>query len=146
MGDEDLIALQKLWYEKLKKSGFEDIENISFGKNHGTLKTWHSNNFFYQYTEDEFRERMEYYEMLIDFYWHYTGFKNKREKEIWRLYSEGWSRRRIAIHLSKKKKISDSWIQKILSKLRQVMHTRTWPSSDKANDRTDNLPKLPSRR
>lgn len=143
-------ALQNKWYQKLKEEGFKEIEDTDSPKEF--LKSWHSHYFFHRYSADEIQEGQDYFRMCDDFYWRYASFKNKTEKEIWRLHSEGYSRRKIAILLlQQKKQISDSSVQIILSKLKKIMHTQTWPVGDSAgaDNRSDdyqdepyNLPNL----
>lgn len=132
--------LQKKWYEKLEKAGFEDIER----SDHETpfLHVWHSTHFFKTYSVEEVQEREAYYRMTREFYWSYADFKNKTEKEIWRLYTEGLSRRQIADRLERQR-YSEGSIQIILSRLKKVMQTLSWPSKAEGIKRSDHSKKEP---
>lgn len=94
----DFAALTKEWDKKLKKSGFEDIEQPN-----GQLKTWSSQ--FYRPTKthrgtvDEDKVavlelKSEYYRLAEHFLNQYK-FESKYEKAAWKLHSEGKSYRTI---------------------------------------------------
>lgn len=118
--------LQKEWYQKLKDSGFEDAESSP-----KYLKQWHSRYFFIRNTPEKLDQTIEYYDMSLHFYWHYRGFQNIREKEIWWLHCQGLSRREIAADLTERNEpISDSLVQIILARLKKIMHSQLWPSSE----------------
>lgn len=119
--------LQKTWNQKLKDSGFEDIENAQFE----TIKTPHSRYFYSRYTPEEIEESLTYYNQCMDFYWRYSSFKSNREKEIWLLYSEGKSKRKIAELLrSRGMDICHNLVQYYIGRLKKIMHTQSWPSSE----------------
>lgn len=88
--------LKKLWYQKLKESGFDDIEDP--GGTH--LKRWDS--FYYQhhYTPLEFNSCQSYY-YAAEHFLNSAAFKNsidgRIEKEIWTLHSQGRTLRSIAL-------------------------------------------------
>lgn len=120
---KDLKKLQKVWYKKLKKSGFEDIE-----KDENTLKHWatrvfkeSSNGSYYNEKEVYYKSREEYYRMAGRFLWDFT-FDNKLEHKIWSLHSEGMSIRDIGALIRKTdKKVYDFKVQMILKKLSTLM-------------------------
>ena len=136
---KEFKKLNKSWQQKLKDSGFDEIEDIDprFENKEPYFKCWHSHHFFKSYTPEEFEEKQTYYRQVAHFYWHYLEFKNRWEKEIWRLHGEGFSRRKIAQVLKPKYKITDSSVQIILSKLKKVMQTQKWPSSEMDDDERD---------
>lgn len=138
-GEADLKTLQKIWYEKLREEGFEDIEVESHGRNY--LKNWHSRYFFIRYTPDQIEEQLTYMRMAAHFLWHYQGFQNDLEREIWRLHTDGYSRRKITDILKTFEiETSPGSVQIILTRLKKIMHTQTWPSSEEgAPDRSDDL-------
>lgn len=84
--------LKKIWYDKLKDSGFVDIET-----NHPKeyLKAWHAHYFQCRYTEVEFSLKQEYFRKASIFFWDYD-FESHTEQEIWRLHAEGFSLRDIS--------------------------------------------------
>lgn len=131
--DPEFKELASKWSQKLKENGFEDIEN-SFNQKEN-LKTPHSRYFFSRYTPDEIEETLTYYDMCMDFYWHYA-FKSKREKEIWLLHSEGMTKRKIADTLRARGfKICHNLVQYYIGRLKKIMHTQTWPSEARDDGR-----------
>lgn len=125
--------LQKLWNQKLRDSGFEDIEEEKYPD---LLKSWQSHYFFIRYTPEQIEEGLDYFKMATHFYWNFANFENKRDKEIWRLHSEGIPRRRITDIINALGfNISDSSVQLILADLKEIMHTQLWISKeDRRND------------
>lgn len=81
----DFKTLQKMWYQRLKDDGFIDIEN----------KEWHSRYFVTQYSPVQFANKQEYFRRAQIFL-HEFPFKNRRDRKIWRLHSEGFTLREIA--------------------------------------------------
>lgn len=124
--DPDLKALQKIWYKKLKDSGFVDIEDTNSPKEF--LKTWHSSYFISRYTPEAFERKQMYYRLCSHFLWAYP-FESNLEREIWRMHSDGIPLREIATQLrSKKIKLNKDNVNKIIVKLVQIM--RTFQSED----------------
>lgn len=86
--------LKKIWYKKLEKSGFKDVER---NDKHENLKQYDAP-WFYHYASknpEVMIAKQEYFynatQMLQ------TGmFENATEKEIWALHSDGKSLRAIA--------------------------------------------------
>lgn len=127
--DPSFVELKKKWYEKLKKSGFEEIEDLNGPKDF--LIHYDSSRFFKDYSAEYIDEHQTYYRMCDDFFWNYAAWKSPPEKEIWRLHSMGYSRRKIAFILQRQKfQISSSSVQIILSRLKKIMQTQTWPRSE----------------
>jgi 2'-5' RNA ligase len=78
------MELQKRWGEKLKKSGFKDLEGNGETMPHGTIKR-----------PERISAIVEYHTQASKFYWDYK-FKTEREKIIWFHHSEGVPYREIA--------------------------------------------------
>lgn len=118
---KSLKTLQKIWYKKLKDSGFNDIEDTNSPKEF--LKTWHSSYFISRYTTESFERKESYYRLCSHFLWDYS-FQSNLEREIWRLHSEGMSLRDIAKSLrSQRIKLNKDNVNKIIVKLVQIMRT-----------------------
>lgn len=117
---DDLKALQKIWYEKLKKSGFVDIEDTNSSKQY--LKSWHSIYFHCRYTPQSFEEKQEYYRRAGIFL-HDHKFDSRLEKAIWSLHSEGMSIQKIGHELNLSS-TNGNWknsVPYILKKLTRIM-------------------------
>lgn len=116
--DADKKALQKIWYQKLKEEGFEDIEN---NERPGTpLNAWHSLKWRY-IPQERMEETMLYYaqakELLYTFH-----FENTAQKRIWELHSEGLSKREIEKALAKTKTpFKREWIGVIINKIAEFI-------------------------
>lgn len=76
--------LQKKWGEKLKKSGFKDLEANGETMPYGAIKR-----------PERVSSIVEYYTQASKFYWDYK-FNTEREKIIWLYHSEGMPYREIA--------------------------------------------------
>lgn len=122
---------KKLWYDKLKASGFEDIETPE-----GFLKQNSASKFLSKKAiRSEGRSKEEYYYMATKFLHDYK-FENEMEKVIWEYHANGISYRDISklmkevyknkfredfnllIKEFRQKKITDSQLHKKLKKLR----------------------------
>ncbi|NDC24838.1 MAG: winged helix-turn-helix transcriptional regulator [Proteobacteria bacterium] len=93
MDKKKLQDLQKKWYSKLAKSGFKDIENVFLPGE--PLLHWDSTEFQRAFSPSEFTERQRYYELAGQLL-HTFKFKKDRDKEIWRMYVQGITQRKIA--------------------------------------------------
>jgi hypothetical protein len=113
--DPSYKKLEKVWYDKLKGEGFEDIENTQTSDR--MLKEWDFNFFRNQFNQVQYESTLEYYEranrLLSSF-----GFKNEVHRRIWELHCEGQSERKIASQLTKCKK---SMVHYIISNIAQQM-------------------------
>lgn len=96
---KEFKALQTKWYDKLKKKGFDDIEDTQSTKEF--IKEWHSVYFQKRHTPMSFYAKQEYY-YLAQTFLNEHPFQTKQEKRIWILHSEGLSIRKIAIELNTK--------------------------------------------
>lgn len=83
-----------MWYKKLAKSGFEDIET---DEQH--LKVW-SSKFARKTSLDSWQAKASYYTMATNFLNDYP-FETPRERIIWEYHANGLSVRDIAITLNK---------------------------------------------
>lgn len=99
MSDE-YDKLRAIWYKKLEKSGFQDIESDNYN-----LKIW-SSKFARKESMLSWEAKAVYYQMAANFLNDYK-FKTKREQNIWRYHSEGISCRNIANIFSKIKGIEN---------------------------------------
>lgn len=103
--------LQSKWYEKLKKSGFEEIET----KN-DQLKKWHSHCFLVRSRGRRSARREEYYQ-LAGVFLNDHEFKTKTEMKLWGLHAQGLSIRTIASIL----KMQKDKVHKIVVAFRELM-------------------------
>lgn len=98
----DFKKLQAEWYKKLEQSGFEDIEEED-----GSLKE-RAARYASKYNGTYFQAKKGYYESVEEYYrlatqfLHSHRFKNKREKLIWEMHSNGTSIRNIVKELEKR--------------------------------------------
>lgn len=106
--------LRDYWYGKLKEAGFKDIEDVNSPREF--LVDWHSQHFVIKYTSQEFFEKQRYFQMTREFLQTYK-FKNKREKIIWSLHTEGKSLREISQFVALKK----DRINQIINELIEIM-------------------------
>lgn len=113
---KEFKELQEKWYAKLKKKGFEDIE---VGEDQ--LKSWSSHYYKCRFTADSFKAKEDYYRLAAQFL-NDNKFKNRTEKLVWRLHSEGMSIRDITAYLATKgKKTYKDWVQVTIARLRDEM-------------------------
>lgn len=106
--NKDFRDLNNKWARKLKKSGFEDIEqpaDYKSGVPDGQLKSWSSKYFTSPSRFDpvRFECREEYYRLAGQFLHEYT-FNNDTEKSMWQLHCEGQTTLSI-LEILKAKKI-----------------------------------------
>lgn len=94
--DKIFLSLQKIWYKKLKESGFDDIE-----QSEQRLKAWHSSFFKVHYNKVLYEAKEEYYNRACQFLYEYS-FKNDKEKLIWEMHANGTSIEEITKVLLKK--------------------------------------------
>lgn len=117
-----LDKLTQVWYEKLRKAGFKDIEigdgvisnSDAFSKNqdHG------------QHTDTWRRSKEEYYHMAEYFLNHYK-FKSNLDRIIWEYHVNGLGTTAIFPILNKvrgpKKKLTQQNVWAIVDRLRRIM-------------------------
>lgn len=109
--------LKTEWYAKLKKSGFEDIED----SNNENLKSW-STKFTRMGSPDiVIKAKEDYYRLAGQFLYDHS-FKDKKEELIWKMHSEGVSIRKITFQLKKLGFTTYKFqVQKVLKKLTELM-------------------------
>lgn len=105
----ELAKLTKVWYKKLKKSGFEDIEQSD-----GKLKEWHSFKFAVGgQNAIQIYAKTKFYDAAREMLTKHT-FATARERKIWALYSEGESARGIAKKLKLGRFIVSSTVNRLI--------------------------------
>jgi len=119
-----LKELQSEWYDKLKKDGFEDIEN----KNNELVS--HASSMFYRgrrnnmsFTQimTDIESKQDYYSLASEFL-HAYKFRRPVDKFIWEQHCEGVSYRDISKKLAEKGiKLTRNPIGDIVKKLRVEM-------------------------
>jgi hypothetical protein len=90
-----LKDLQKVWYRKLKESGFQDIEREN---DPDSLKIASINVIGRPVRGRRLLSREVYFQLAGVFY-HHHEFKDEDEKRIWELHAEGLSHREITATL-----------------------------------------------
>lgn len=93
--------LKKLWYQKLKEIGFEDVEQNPDSNKEPYLKEWHSHYFQGRHNPAGFLIQREYYYRASQFLNSYN-FESELERNIWALHANGKSYRQITIELTPK--------------------------------------------
>lgn len=120
--DMDFLKLQKLWYGKLKKSGFIDIEE------RGILKDYPGSRLLRDYCRKKgnfydtsrLEEKQNYFRFASQLLWTHS-FRSSFEKRIFLLHSEGFSLREISKVI--KRKMSPDTIRLLLKPLRQKVYS-----------------------
>lgn len=92
-------AEQKEWSEKLKASGFKDIEDSN-------------GNLFPETFTSNWQTKAEYYRYASHHYWQLDGWRNEGDRRIWGLHSEGLEVREIAARVGRSKSAVDRVIQR----------------------------------
>lgn len=124
--------LKKKWYAKLKKEGFQDIEqdeyNLKRWSNEFTRPNHNVDNKKYDARPKKVRQKSDTFEWKRDYYYyaeHFLNnykFKSERERVIWSYHVNGISMRGIVDLLRKIKiKVSKSTICNIVKKLKKTM-------------------------
>lgn len=99
--DPQYKKLEKVWYEKLKLTGFDDIEDTRTEQR--MLKEWDFNFFRNQFNDIEYESTLGYYESAKHLLASYS-FKDETHMKVWELHCEGLSERDIAGQVGKYKK------------------------------------------
>lgn len=111
--NREFKQLQKTWYKKLEKAGFEDEEKLV--GNDMVLQRFHSR-IFKQIPASYMAAQVAYYQLAAAFLYQYD-FDSSKDELLWRLHSEGVS----AYHMVKIFKITERGVRKRIEKLRQIM-------------------------
>jgi hypothetical protein len=114
--------LQAKWYEKLAKTGFEDVEEANSPKE--LLKCWHSTWFRTRGTPEQFAEKQQYYATAREILANHR-FDSAKEKRIWALHSEGYSR----IETSRRMKVSARIVMWVLYRLKAELLRELTPAT-----------------
>lgn len=80
---KEFKALKRKWYDKLKKSDFNDIEQED-----GNLKQWAVSDFTVRRDPKLFNSKEKYFQLAGQFAHDYK-FSNKRDQFIWVHHAEG---------------------------------------------------------
>lgn len=107
-------SLQAKWYNRLKKDGFEDIEEFKEGADY--LKKWHCNYFQKKYHPLAFTARQHYFELACAFLNDYQ-FQTDLDREVWEMHCMGGTVRGIA----KEFKRSSTFVNQIIIRIRKIM-------------------------
>jgi hypothetical protein len=125
--------LKEVWYKKLERSGFDDIEH-----DEQRLKQW-SFKFYNEQRAYSWESRNEYYSMAGRFLHDYK-FKNNFEKTIWEYHMNALSVRDIAKLLRKipvsriKMKANKDNVLAIIKRLVHEMKKMYMPGYDAASN------------
>ncbi len=116
---KEFKALEAKWDAKLKKSGFEDIEQ----REDGNLKVWHSLFFKVRCKGNVSQQSKEEYYRLAGQFLNDYAFENETDRRIWELHSNGDGVRTIAATISKRKrnKTSKSVVNSVIRRLAAEM-------------------------
>lgn len=111
-------AVQKEWYEKLKKDGFKDAEEV-FKEEH-RLKIFDSCQFNRERVRNVFQFKQDYYLMAEKFLNLYK-FDNQMERTIWEMHSNGVSIRSISSSWKSGKAPNKDSVNRIIRRLAALM-------------------------
>lgn len=117
---DELMKLTEIWYQKLKESGFKDIEQLD-KSNEYRLKEWDSCYFHLRNDPDIFDIKREYYYQANQFL-HSYSFKSETDRHAWQLHSEGVGFREIAKSLrSKGTRTNKDIVATVIRRLKRAM-------------------------
>ena len=120
--DKDFLALQEVWYKKLKGDGFKDIEQDESRMKNSTSTELHKRGLYDDPLRREARE--EYYRLAGQFLHEYQ-FADKKSKAMWELHSEGISIQDIVVALKKRQfKVYKRLVHETIQKLAKEMGVR----------------------
>lgn len=119
--------LRKVWYKKLRASGFEDIETPS-----GMLASYGQEALGYRPTAEKMQDAEQYY-YLVNCFLNEHQFDSERDAVIWFYYANGISYRNIAelINDACGYKIKKSAVAYIVKRLKNQMFKKYFPSMQK---------------
>lgn len=106
--------LQREWDQKLKDSGFEEIEDRESPREF--LKRWHGS--YFRSTWSEAREA--YFQKASSFL-NWYGFSSILERAVWQKHSEGRTLREIEKETVAGRRISKDRAHKIIRALQEIM-------------------------
>lgn len=109
-------SIKRVWYNKLKSSGFEDIEKGEYLKR---FDSFH----FAGYSKEQHKEIDEYYTQCQEFLKTHM-FYSKSDKHVWKKHCEGYTDKEIAETIG----VTERAINYVVNRLKKVME----------DDRSDN--------
>lgn len=115
-----LAKLQKEWYGRLKKTGFNDIE-----ANEDQLKVW-TNSAVSGYSQAEIDAKQIYYRLANHFLTEYE-FESILDEIIWAYHAEGIGIRAISYELYSRLKITRmgrQTVYRIIKRLQKIMYEK----------------------
>jgi hypothetical protein len=113
--NDELKKLQKEWYAKLKKAGFDDIEYED-----GSLRSAAPRSPMQK--DPLIREAIQEYYYMANQFLHTHTFESKREQIIWEYHANGIGSADIVKVLKKVRiKLHESRVRAIIVKLRKIM-------------------------
>lgn len=119
---KEFQKLQTEWYKKLKKSGFDDIEETE-----DLLKWSAPKNLIHIRNRDKqhlFTIREDYYR-LAGYFLHDYGFTKESDRLVWEQHVEGTSIRDISKYLKiKKVRMAPTQVKETIHRLRNVMFSK----------------------
>lgn len=120
--------LKDFWYQKLKESGFDDIESDEYN-----LKTWSSQ---IAAQDSTYRHAKETYYYLATQFLNDYKFKNSYERIVWEYHSNGISIRNIVKLLNevRKEKTYRRAIHELLQRLRNAMKRKYYYRPNRENE------------
>lgn len=118
---EEVYKLQQEWYARLKREGFHDIETVLPDGSSSPLLKPSPGAQGRRYRALEMETRQDYYTLAGQYYWANKWLK-EREKEVWKLHSEGLSYRKIIKALRPTYKIGLQSVTNIIKKHKKLMH------------------------
>jgi len=113
---KEFKELNDEWREKLKSSGFDDVESA-----YGRLKTGANNNIENLHTTVSFELKQEYYRQ-VGFFLYDHEFKTRFDRDVWELHCEGAGVREIVkIFATRDIKTHKDKVDKTIQALRKLM-------------------------
>lgn len=120
---EDFLKLRNEWYDKLERSGFEDIEKTFKNDATTTLNRLHSS-WFGKNDPDQMVFSRDYYYIAAQFLNEHV-FEKQEHKQVWELHTAGLSFRRIAQALSSESfRYTKERVEGIVNDLKK--HMKKW--------------------
>lgn len=110
--------LKSDWASRLESSGFKDIENGQFFKDHGSIHDLNQRKDFQ--TTANFEAKASYYQWARDKL-NAGMFASHRDRLIWDCHSEGLSRRKMENIVG----LEGSWITRKLHKIEDYLKTNS---------------------
>lgn len=80
---KEFKALRDAWYAKLEQSGFKDLERPG-----GSLRDDHFIAKRRRWALEKIQALQDYYDRASEYLWE-GKFRNKQEREVWRLHADG---------------------------------------------------------